>query len=62
LDVAEMIRKIRSYTNIPLAIGFGISNPEQAKEATKYADAVIVGSAVVKLIVIKGIYRKVYLR
>jgi len=28
LDVAEMIRKIRSYTNIPLAIGFGISNPE----------------------------------
>jgi len=50
LDVAEMIRKIRSYTNIPLAIGFGISNPEQAKEATKYADAVIVGSAVVKLI------------
>jgi len=50
LDVAEMIRKIRSYTNIPLAIGFGISNPEQAKEATKYADAVIVGSAVVKII------------
>jgi tryptophan synthase alpha chain len=35
---------------MPLAIGFGISNPEQAKEAAKYADAVIVGSAVVKLI------------
>lgn len=50
LKIVEMIEKIRSYTNKPLAIGFGISGPEQAKEATKYADAVIVGSAVVKLI------------
>lgn len=48
--IVEMIEKIRLYTDVPLAIGFGISNPEQAKEATKYADAVIVGSAVVKLI------------
>ena len=48
--IVEMIEKIRLYTDMPLAIGFGISNPEQAKEATKYADAVIVGSAVVKLI------------
>ena len=50
LDVAEMIRKLRPYTDIPLAIGFGISNAKQAKKATKYADAAIVGSAVVKLI------------
>jgi tryptophan synthase alpha chain len=50
LKIVEMMKKIRFYTDIPLAIGFGISNPEQAKEATKYADAVIVGSAVVKLI------------
>lgn len=48
--IVEMIEKIRLYTDMPLAIGFGISGPEQAKEATKYADAVIVGSAVVKLI------------
>jgi len=48
--IVEMIEKIRLYTDVPLAIGFGISNPEQAKEAAKYADAVIVGSAVVKLI------------
>ncbi|HZK40275.1 MAG TPA: tryptophan synthase subunit alpha [Atribacterota bacterium] len=50
LDVAEIIRKLRPYTDIPLAIGFGISNAKQAKKATKYADAAIVGSAVVKLI------------
>ncbi len=50
IKIVEMIEKIRLYSDIPLAIGFGISNPEQAKEATRYADAVIVGSAVIKLI------------
>lgn len=50
LDVAEMIRKVRPYTDIPLAIGFGISNAKQAKEMIKYTDAIIVGSAVVKII------------
>lgn len=49
-EIVRIIEKIRFYTDMPLAIGFGISNPEQAKEATKYADAVIVGSAVVKII------------
>ena len=48
--ILEMVEKIRLYTDKPLAIGFGISGPLQAKEAVKYADAVIVGSAVVKLI------------
>ncbi len=48
--IVKMMEKIRLCTDVPLAIGFGISNPEQAKEATKYADAVIVGSAVVKII------------
>ena len=45
-----MIRKIRPYTDIPLAIGFGISNAKQANEMIKYTDAIIVGSAVVKII------------
>ena len=48
--IKEMLGKIRLYTNKPLAIGFGISNLEQAREAIKYADAVIIGSAIVKLI------------
>jgi len=50
LDVVEMIRKIRPYTDVPLVIGFGISNTKQAKEMIKYSDAIIVGSAVVKII------------
>jgi len=50
LDIAEMIKKIRPYTDIPLALGFGISNAKQAKEMIKYTDAIIVGSAVVKII------------
>jgi tryptophan synthase alpha chain len=45
-----MLKTVRYYTDLPLAVGFGISTPEQAKEAAKYADAVIVGSAVVNLI------------
>jgi len=50
METVKMLEKIKHYTNMPLAIGFGISNPEQAREAAKYADAVIVGSAIVKLI------------
>ncbi|HBY56495.1 MAG TPA: tryptophan synthase subunit alpha [Candidatus Atribacteria bacterium] len=49
-QILEMIEKIRLYTDIPLAIGFGISSPEQAQKIVKYADAIIVGSAIVKLI------------
>lgn len=49
-QILGMIEKIRFYTDIPLAIGFGISSPEQAQKIVKYADAIIVGSAIVKLI------------
>lgn len=48
--VKEKLESIRDYTDLPLAIGFGISTAEQAQEAAEYADAVIVGSAVVHLI------------
>lgn len=41
---------IKKYTEIPCAVGFGISNPEQAKQVAAYCDGVIVGSAVVKLV------------
>jgi tryptophan synthase alpha chain len=46
----EMTAKIRSHTKLPLAVGFGISNPEQAKLAAQHADAIVVGSAVVSRI------------
>jgi tryptophan synthase alpha chain len=41
---------IRQYTRLPIAVGFGISNPEQAATVARVADAVVVGSAIVDLI------------
>jgi tryptophan synthase alpha chain len=41
---------IRQHTALPIAVGFGISNPEQAATVARVADAVVVGSAIVKLI------------
>lgn len=49
-DVGSMVRLIRKASDIPAAIGFGISTPEQASQLADKADGVIVGSAIVKLI------------
>lgn len=50
-DLSEMIEVIRSADpELPAAIGFGISGPEQAQEMSRYADGVIVGSAIIQLI------------
>ena len=49
-DLGPIIRTIRENTDVPCAVGFGISNPEQANTMAKEADGVIVGSAIVKLI------------
>ena len=46
--IGTVCTKARSYTKTPLAVGFGIGSPEAAVEAAAHADAVIVGSAVVK--------------
>jgi tryptophan synthase alpha chain len=43
------MQRMRACTGRPLAIGFGISNPEQAALMSKLGDAVIVGSAIVNL-------------
>jgi tryptophan synthase alpha chain len=51
IQAQEVISKIRKITAKPVAIGFGISNPKQAKEAAKLADGIIVGSAVIDTIV-----------
>ena len=45
--IPAMIRAIRKHTKLPIAIGFGISNPSQARAAAAGADAVVVGSAIV---------------
>jgi tryptophan synthase alpha chain len=47
-EVAAKIKEIRRYTGLPLGLGFGIGTPEAAAQAAPLADAVIVGSAIVK--------------
>lgn len=49
-DVDSIVKEIKGVTDVPCAIGFGISTPEQAAEMAKSADGVIVGSAIVKII------------
>lgn len=49
-DLNTMVQTVRQYTQIPCAIGFGISTPEQAANMAQYADGVIVGSAIVKIV------------
>jgi tryptophan synthase alpha chain len=48
--VAPLIARTRQHTSLPLAVGFGISTPRQVAEVARLADAVVVGSAIVKTI------------
>jgi tryptophan synthase alpha chain len=45
-----LVRSMREISKLPLAVGFGISTPEQARDVARIADAVVVGSAFVRLI------------
>lgn len=49
-DLAPIIRTIRENAKVPVAIGFGISRPEQAKAMASLSDGAIVGSAIVKIL------------
>ena len=49
-DLGSIVRIIRENTDLPCAIGFGISTPEQAKQMAEIADGAIVGSAIVRLL------------
>lgn len=48
-NIGAMVQKVKEMQDIPCAVGFGISTPEQAENMAKQADGVIVGSAIVKL-------------
>jgi tryptophan synthase alpha chain len=48
--VAPLVRAMRAVTNLPLAVGFGVSRPEHVAELGKLVDAVVVGSALVRVI------------
>lgn len=52
--IATMTARIRAHTSLPIAVGFGISTPEQAKLVAQNAEAIVVGSAVVNQIAEHG--------
>lgn len=47
-NIAENVAAIKAHTDLPVAVGFGISTPEQSAEVAKAAEGVVVGSAIVK--------------
>ena len=52
--IGEMTARIRKHSPLPIAVGFGISNPEQARLVASHAEAIVVGSAVVNRIAEHG--------
>ncbi len=49
-DIEQAYKRLKSYTDLPVAVGFGIKTPEQAGEVAAIADAAVVGSALVNII------------
>ncbi|MFM2293759.1 MAG: hypothetical protein RLZZ350_172 [Verrucomicrobiota bacterium] len=52
--IAAMTAKIRAHTQLPIAVGFGVSTPEQARTVASFGDGVVVGSAIVNQIAEHG--------
>jgi tryptophan synthase alpha chain len=46
-DAADLVKRVRSISDLPVAVGFGISSPEQVRAVCRFADAAVVGSAIV---------------
>jgi tryptophan synthase alpha chain len=49
-DARDLVRRMRKFTRLPVAVGFGISGPEQFTEVGEFADAGVVGSAIVQAV------------
>jgi tryptophan synthase alpha chain len=49
-DAQSLVERIRNYTDLPIALGFGISNADHVRAVNAFADAAVVGSAIVELI------------
>ena len=49
-DAEGLVSRLRKFTKLPIALGFGVSNAEHVKAVSKFADAAVVGSAIVALI------------
>ncbi|MBC8062087.1 MAG: tryptophan synthase subunit alpha [Clostridiaceae bacterium] len=61
-DIKEYMDLISSYTDMPKALGFGISNAEMAKTYAPYCEAIIVGSAIIKLVAEVGTQEEIIKR
>ncbi|OBV29324.1 tryptophan synthase subunit alpha [Helicobacter sp. CLO-3] len=48
-DIRKNVARIKRASGVPVAVGFGISTPEQVRQVAQYADGVIIGSAIVKI-------------
>ena len=46
-EAEKLVKRMRQFSSLPIAVGFGISNVEQVKDVHRYADAVVIGSAIV---------------
>jgi tryptophan synthase alpha chain len=46
-EAEKLVKRMREFSSLPIAVGFGISNAEQVADVSRYADAVVVGSAIV---------------
>jgi tryptophan synthase alpha chain len=49
-DARQLVQRLRSFTRLPIAVGFGVSGPEHVAEIGEFADAAVVGSAIVVLV------------
>ena len=49
-DAGALVGRLRKFTHLPIAVGFGVSNPQQFTEVGAFADAAVVGTAIVQLI------------
>jgi tryptophan synthase alpha chain len=49
-DAQQLVKRIRRFTSLPVAVGFGISNAEQFTQVAQFADAAVVGSAIVQAV------------
>ena len=49
-DAEQLVRRLKQFTDLPIALGFGISNAEHVRTVSTFADAAVVGSAIVGLV------------
>jgi tryptophan synthase alpha chain len=50
-DAKNLVERVRKHSELPVCVGLGVSNPDQAQEVASYADGVIVGSAFIKRVI-----------